>query len=146
MSVEDVVLDKKFNIDSLLKQAAARAAEDSEPDIESDHDDDESDVPSLDKLSPLPRPGDPYKAYSRPPARPVASLSLLKADGAVWTYPYSCRVEGPHMVPAKDADNSLVVVLKFSGLTGIVVTLTGRRLEQMTNYLAAHRIAWVREQ
>ena len=100
----------------------------------------------FEQLSPLPTPGDPYKAYARPSNRPLPSLSLLKADGTVWTYPYACRVEGPHLVSAEDAAKHWVVVLKFAGLVGIEVMLYGRRLEQLTNYLAYHRIAWVREQ
>jgi hypothetical protein len=148
MSDDVIDLPNKFDIEALMRQAAARAAdgeavaETAEP----EHDDDADGLPPLDQLSPLPSPGDPYKAFSRPAGRAVPSLFLLKADGTTWGYPYACRVEGPHLVPAKDAAGNLVVVLRFSGLTGIEVTLTGRRLETMVNYLGHHRLTWIREQ
>lgn len=141
-------LPEKFSIEDLMKQAATRAAGGDAAGPagrEDDAGDGPDGLPSLDQLSALPQPGDPYKAYSRASNRPLPTLFLVKADGTFWSYPYSCRVEGPHLVRADDAAGNLVVVLRFSGLAGIEVTLAGRRLEQLTNYLGHHRIAWVRE-
>jgi hypothetical protein len=141
-------MSSKFSIDALIKNATARAAENPNAEAEpgDDPDDGANGVPSLEKLAPLPRPGDPYKAIARPASKPLSTLHLIKADGTIWSYPYSCRVEGPHLVYADDAAKTLVVVLKFSGLVGTEVTLSGRKLEQMVNFLGHHRIAWVREQ
>ena len=145
----DAALSEKVDLEKIVQLAMARAAtgDESPSDGESDAEGEEnSSVLPFDRLSPLPAPGDPYKAFARPANRPLPSLSLLKADGTVWTYPYSCRVEGPHLVPAEDTAKNWVVVLKFAGLAGIQIMLYGRRLEQLTNYLAHHRTAWVREQ
>ena len=141
-------LSNKISIEALIKKAAARAADEEEApaDFDGEEDDGLDGVPSLEKLTPLPQPGDPYKAYARPSAKPLPTLCFLKNDGTVWSYPYACRVEGPHLVPAGDAANNLVVVLKFSGIAGTEVTLSGRKLELLVNLLGYQRIAWVREQ
>jgi hypothetical protein len=148
---EEKVIDmnSKISIEALIKKAQARAADEEEAEPDSGGDDEDvldGGVPSLEKLMPLPQPGDPYKARARPSSKPLPTLFLLKNDGTIWSYPYACRVEGPHLVPAGDAAGNLVVVLKFSGITATEVTLTGRKLEQLVNQLGYQRIAWLREQ
>jgi hypothetical protein len=138
MGADELILPEKFDIEGLIRQAAARAGEQ-----ETANEPEGDGLPTLEQLSPLPRPGDPYKAFSRPSNKQLPTLSLLKSDGTSWSYPYSCRVEGPHVVPANDAASNLVVLIKFSGLTGIEVT--GHQLDAMSNYIAHQRIAWVRE-
>jgi hypothetical protein len=148
MSV-DAALSEKVDLEKTIQLAMARAAtggqSPSDDGADSEGEENSSVLP-FERLSPLPTPGDPYKAYARQSNRPLPSLSLLKADGTVWTYPYACRVEGPHLVPADDAAKNWVVVLKFAGLAGIQVMLYGRRLEQLTMHLSYQRTAWVREQ
>ena len=147
MSGDEMVLPAKFNIEDLIKQAKAQAAEDGEAASATAEEEagEPEGMPSLDRLMPLPRPGDPYKAYARPANAPLPTLCLLKSDGTVWSYPYSCRVEGPHLVPAKDSAKNLVLVLRFSGIVATEITLAGRKLEQLTLYLGHHRVGWVRE-
>jgi hypothetical protein len=146
----DNVIDvsKKFSIDTLIKNASARAAGNTEAAAKptEDLEGETEGVPSLEELAPLPRPGDPYKAMARPSSKPLPTLHLLLADGTSRSYPYACRVEGPHLVHADDAARSLVVVLKFSSQNFIDVTLAGRKLELLIHLLGQHRIAWLREQ
>ena len=71
-------------------------------------------LPPLDKLTPLPKPGDPYKAYARPDNQMLPTLHLLKSDGQKWGFPYSCRVEGPHMLFSDDPGKGAVIVLASS--------------------------------
>lgn len=146
MSVEDLKLPAKFNIEEMMRQAASRAAGADDAAMPAGDPGDEPDgVGAMEELSPLPMPGDPYLAWARTSNKSLPTLSLLKADGTVWSYPYACRVEGPHLLVADDAARSLVVVLRFSGLTGIEVTIAGRKLNRLVSYLAGHRVAWVRE-
>jgi hypothetical protein len=143
----DAALTGKVDLEKIVQLAMARAAGGESPAENGwDGEAEDGNVLPFEQLSPLPTPGDPYKAFARPSARSLPSLSLLKADGTVWTYPYACRVEGPHLMPADDAAKNWVVLLKFAGLTGIHVMLYGRRLEHLTNFLAHQRTAWVREQ
>jgi hypothetical protein len=139
-------LSEKFNIKALLEQASARAAQG--PETDADMDDDggrQHGVPSLDKLTPLPKPGDAYIAYARPTNLPVPTIFFIKSDGTVWGHPYANRAEGPHLVPADDAGKGWMIVLRFSGLVPTEAILTGRRLDALHNYLGDQRIRWVRE-
>jgi hypothetical protein len=101
-------------------------------------------VPSLERLSPLPVPGDPYKAYARPENKMVLTLVVLTGDGRKWGFPYSARMEGPHMLPG-EAGQGDIILLRFNVGLLVQLTLCGQMLDELHNYLADHRIRWVRE-
>ena len=153
MSVDDngkvVDLAEKFNIKELLEQTAARREQEkeaaaSEPPKQTEAGVDT--VPSLEKLAALPKPGDhPYKAYARPDSQMLPTLHLLKSDGQKWSYPYSCRVEGPHMLFPDDPGKGGIIVLRFAASVSVEVLIAGIRLDELHNYLGDHRIRWVRE-
>ena len=138
-------LPEKFSIRTLIDQAAARPAGEAETVPAEENDDGPEGVPALDKVPPLPRPGDPYKAYARPAGRAVPTLFCIMADGTIWGFPYANRAEGPHLVPAGDAGKGRAIVLQFSGIGPVEIRLNGRRLDQLHNYLGHHRMVWVRE-
>jgi hypothetical protein len=140
----------KFSIKELLEQTATRREqqrETSPAELLDPAQPDRDSVPSMDKLATLPKPGDhPYKAYARPDNQMLPTLHLLKSDGQKWSFPYSCRVEGPHMLflpeePGKGA----VIVMRFAASVPVEVILAGIRLDDLHNYLGDHRIRWVRE-
>jgi hypothetical protein len=143
-------LAEKFSIKELLERKATRREEHQEAAAAPERPDaaglGREGMPPLDELSALPKPGDAYKAYSRPANQMLPTLHLLAADGQKWSFPYSCRVEGPHMLflpeePGKGA----VLVMRFSASVPVEVVMAGIRLDDLHNYLGDHRIRWVRE-
>lgn len=101
-------------------------------------------LPPIDALSPLPSPGDPYKAYARPANQMVPTLFVLTGDGKIWGFPYSARMEGPHMLPGEPGQGDCIILRLNVGVL-VQVTLAGQCLDELLNYLADHRIRWVRE-
>ena len=134
-----------FNVSDLMERTKARRIaeagrpDDAEPAREPDGDDD---VPALEKLTPLPKPGDPYKAYARPEKRAVPTLFVVRADGSVRGFPYG-DLYGPDLVRDEDTGKGWMIVLRFARFER--VTLSGRNLATVHAQLGHHRIAWVRE-
>lgn len=99
------------------------------------------DVPDLEELTPLPRAGDPYKAFSRPDRKALATLRLLAGT------PRSrglCYADLHNIDMIEGEDGSAVIVLGFSGLVPVRVQIEGRNLEKLHDLLAYHRVSWVR--
>jgi hypothetical protein len=149
---DEKVLDfaGQFGVADLLKRAKAPQATETAPpfvampaepkpagDAESPED-----VPGLEKLTPLPRPGDAYKAHARHSSRAVPTLFIVRADGSVRGFPYG-DLYGPDLVPAADAGKGWVIVMRFARFEQ--VTLSGRNLDTIHAYLGHHRMPWVRE-
>lgn len=127
----------KHDIDDPLVAPAVPAAEPArEPEPP------EGEVPGLESLTPLPKPGDAYKAHARPSSRGVATLFVVRADGSVRGFPYG-DLYGPDLVPDGEAGKGWSIVMRFARFEQ--VTLTGRNLDVMHSYLGHHRVAWVRE-
>jgi hypothetical protein len=89
----------------------------------------------------LPRPGDPYRAYGREAGQMLPTLFLLLADGTRRGFPYAGLVGGPDLV---EASSGLVIILRFSDVVPMEVTLSGRNLEELYEALGYHEVAWVR--
>jgi hypothetical protein len=141
---------EKFSIQRLLEEKAPRLADPGEAVTVAEPPGDagsiEDALPPMDELAPLPKPGDPYKAYSRPANQMLPTLHLIKGDGQIFSFPYSCRVEGPHMLSLPEAPGKgAVIVMRFSASVPVEVMLAGIRVDELHNYLGDHRIRWVRE-
>lgn len=140
---KEIDLGEAFGIKLIPGQAPARGRRAADPlPVDGDADDD---LPAMDELSPLPRPGDPYVPYARPANRPLPTLFLIKADGSVRGYPFAGRAEGPHLVPASEAGKGWSIVMRYWGIPPAEVVMSGRKLDNLVNLLAAGRVAWVRE-
>lgn len=100
-------------------------------------------VPPLDDLSPLPGPGTPYRAHSRASNKPLNFLVLLLADASARGFAYG-NLDTLDLVPGPPGQGP-EIVLRFAGLAAVEVTLAGRRLEALYNYLGLYRIGWVRQ-
>jgi len=101
-------------------------------------------LPPLERLSPLPLPGDPYKAHARPANQMVPTLMVLTGDGKRWGFSYACRMDGPHLA-AGEAGEGDILLMRFNVGVLVEVRLAGHRLDELHNYLGEHRIRWVRE-
>jgi hypothetical protein len=152
-----VELHRKFGIDELVKRTRAGrepdAAAESQGVMELKRKDakaeeaeaGETTGSASDKLAPLPKPGDAYKAYARPSAQPLRTLHLILADGKKRGFAYSGLVEGPDLLPADDPGKGVLIVLRFSASVIVDVLLPGILLDELHDYLGEHRIRWVRE-
>ena len=143
-------LAEKFNIRELIERTSARRQQESEAATVAEPTEQRTSateaVPSLDDLAPLPRPGDPYKAYARTANQMLPTLHLLTGDGQKWSFPYSGLVEGPHMLFMPDEPGKgAVIVMRFAASVAVEAILAGIRLDELHNYLGDHRIRWVRE-
>ena len=149
---EEKVIDfaGKFGVADLMKRAKARqhaetespghAVSEAEPEPIDDAAPD--DLPSLEKLTPLPKAGDAYKAHARPASRSMPTLYVVRADGLVRGFPYG-DLYGPDLVPGDDAGKGPMIVMRFARFER--VTLAGRNLDTIHAYLGSHRMPWVRE-
>ncbi len=140
----------KLGVADLMKRAKARQAAEAAspgqavPEAEpfSDADAAEGDVPGLEKLTPLPKAGDAYKAHARQSMRAVPTLYVVRADGLVRGFPNG-NLYGPDLVPTGAAGKGPVIVMRFARFEQ--VTLSGRNLDTIHAYLGSHRMPWVRE-
>jgi hypothetical protein len=128
-----------LNMPSGPPAAPARQAENPAPVPEAD-----DPLPSLDQLTPLPLPGDPYKAHSIVANGPLTTLHVVLGDATVRGFSYG-NFDSIDLLPAADAGGGPVIVIRFAGLSPCEVWLTGRNLDLMHNYLGYYRIAWIRE-
>ena len=90
----------------------------------------------------LPRPGDSYRAFGREAGQMLPTLFLLMADGTRRGFPYAGLVGGPDFV---EASGGLVIVLRFSDVVPMEVTLAGRNLEELYEAIGYREAAWVRQ-
>ena len=101
------------------------------------------DVPGPDKIIPLPRQGDPYKAYARP-VREVPTLRLLLTSVPARGFSY-VNLDTIDLLDGDEPGECPVIVLRFSGLTPVEIRIEGRNLDVLYDYLGYHRISWIRE-
>jgi hypothetical protein len=101
-------------------------------------------IPAIDDLAPLPQPGDPYKAYSRPDNKALLMLRFLLRDGSVEGFAYS-DLRHTRMQTGDDPGGGPVLVLRFVEAVITEVRIEGRHLDVLADLLAYHRVAWLRE-
>lgn len=102
----------------------------------------EGEAVAFDKLSLFPRPGDPYAAHSRPFARSVPMLVLLRNDGRRPTFAYG-DLRFIDVMPPKRPGNGPGLLLRFLGVG--TAELEGVGLDRLHGLLYLHRLAWIRE-
>ncbi len=151
---EDVDLDEKvismqrgkFSIKEMLAQPveAAEAKPNGEPPPAKAEAEPVEELPPLDDVSPLPGPGDAYKAYARASNKPLPTLVLLLANASTRGFSYA-NLDTIDLLPSSDPGQGPVIVLRFSGITPTEIVLPGRNLDALYVALGAHRVAWVRE-
>jgi|GEM_PF-4544757 len=88
----------------------------------------------------LPEPGKAYEPFSRPTRQPLYSLHFILGAEGIRSFQYV----------GLDSDSSLtadgdgqVIRLKFCGSKITAVTIRGRNLSRLYDYLLQHRTAWV---
>jgi hypothetical protein len=101
-------------------------------------------LPPLEELSPLPKPGDPYKAHSRASTSTLATLHVLLADASVKGFSYG-NFDSIDLLPSKEPGGGPVIVVRFAGLVPSELLIVGRNLDLLHVQLGYYRIAWIRE-
>jgi hypothetical protein len=124
--------------DGLRHTAFAPPREEAEADPEA--------ATAFDTLVPLPRPGDPYQAYTRADRMPQLTLRLLRGNGSIRGFSYA-NLDSIDLRPDDDPGQGPAIVLRFNGIAAVEAKLIGRHLDQDKLYdlLGHHRISWVRE-
>jgi hypothetical protein len=102
------------------------------------------DLPPLEELSPLPKPGDPYKAHSRANRTPLATLHVLLTDASVRGFSYA-NFDSIDLLPSNEPGGGPVIVVRFAGLVPCELLIVGRNLDLLHVQLGNYRIAWIRE-
>lgn len=101
-------------------------------------------MPAAEAVSPLPSPGDVYKAHARPSHREETTLYCLPSNalprGIAWHAYDSVRFEPP----AKPGGGPVLVV-RFTGAEPLDVMIEGRNLNDLFFQLGQNRILWIRE-
>lgn len=143
---EDEVLAKtpKFSIQEMLRDAASKPGREGADAPEADGPSAKA-LPALDDLTPLPRPGDPYKAFARPQMKPPATLHCLMGDGSMRGFAWS-GYDSIDWRPGEGPGEGPIVVVRFAGIFSREVAITGRHLEVLHHYLGTMRVAWIRVQ
>jgi hypothetical protein len=142
--LEDKVLGRpqQFSIKDLLRDGGLKADQKEATNLDAEEQTDT--LPPLDEMSPLPKPGDPYKAFSRPQMKPAATLHCLRSDGSIRGFAWA-NYDGIDFLPAEEPGQGPVLVLRFAGIFSREVAITGRHLDLLHNYLSHQRVSWVRE-
>lgn len=104
----------------------------------------EGELPPLDGLSPLPRPGDPYKAHARAANGPLPTLHVLLKNASSRGFSYA-NYDSIDWLPDDDAGQGPAIVVRFAGLVPCELRISGRNLEVLHNYIGHCRIGWIRE-
>lgn len=103
-----------------------------------------NDLPELEKLSPLPHPGDPYQAHSRADRKPLPTLRFVLRDGSFEGFAYG-DMRRFRMMPSADPGSGPVIVLVFVEEERTEVRIEGRNLDKLFDLIGYHKISWVRE-
>ena len=83
-----------------------------------------------------PRNGRAYVPHARPSNKPLYSLHLLSPSGGARSFQYVHLDSG-------STYTAEAIVLRFVGIESVKVTILGRSLWQLYDYIHQHRIAWI---
>lgn len=99
-----------------------------------------------DDFDPLPEPGSPYVAYSRPGNKPELVLHVMTKDGFSKGYAWS-NFDSVDVAPGDKPGSGPVLVVRFAGLVPTELRIScGRLLATLRACIGRQRIAWIREQ
>jgi hypothetical protein len=99
---------------------------------------------ALDKVDPLPRPGDPYKVAGRHGNKPDLTIHFVLKDYSYEGFSYA-DFERVRLLPSKKPGSGPVLIVRFSGSVVTEVTIEGRHLHSLYNSIGLHRLPWVWE-
>jgi hypothetical protein len=88
----------------------------------------------------LPEPGAAYRAYAHPANKALLSLHLLLGKDGIRSFQYVHLDSGSSFGPAGDGQ---AFVLRFAGLAPARVTIRGRDLWRLYDYIHQHRVSWI---
>lgn len=94
-----------------------------------------------DKLDPLPRPGEAYRVHGRHSSTPELTLHFVTRDYGYEGFAYA-DLDRVRLVPSKKPGSGPVMILRFGDAE---VTLEGRHLHGLYNWIGLHRVPWVAE-
>jgi hypothetical protein len=136
MATDDSVL--RMRPKSTLPTASGRAAVQAEvPETPSS--------PVAERADPLPRPGDPYKAYANRMPHPQMTLFFVSRDYLPDGFSYA-SLERVRMVASDKAGGGPpLLVMQFSGSIVTEVIIEGRHLYPLCNAIGLHSMPWVWE-
>jgi hypothetical protein len=97
-----------------------------------------------DKVDPLPRPGDAYKVHGRHGNKPDLTIHFVTKDFAYKGFSYG-NLEQVGLAPGEKPGASPVMILRFNGSVLMEVTIEGRHLHGLYNWIGLHRVPWVWE-
>ena len=100
-----------------------------------------TDTATQDKPDPLPRPGEAYRVHGRHGNKPDLTLHFVTKEFAYEGFSYA-SLERVRLVPSPKPGTGPVMVLRFGDTE---VTLEGRHLHGLYNWIGLHRVPWVWE-
>ena len=102
------------------------------------------DTAAWEMLSPLPRPGDPYVAFSRISSRPVPTIFFLGGNMLPNGYANS-GFERVYFEEGSSSGDGPVLVVRFHGSVVTEVRIEGRNLIPLATHIGRQLVQWVRE-
>ncbi len=94
-----------------------------------------------DKLDPLPRPGDAYKVHGRHGNKPDVTIHFVTKDYSYEGFSYA-DLGRLRLVAKETPGTAPVLILRFNDTE---VTLEGRHLPSLYNWIGLHRVPWIWE-
>ena len=97
-----------------------------------------------DKVDPLPRPGDAYKASGRHGNKPEVTIHFVTKAYAYEGFSYG-DCERVRLLPAETPGGGPVLIVRFSGSVITEAVIEGRHLHSLYHWIGLHRLPWVWE-
>ena len=101
-------------------------------------------LPDSDKVDPLPRPGDAYRAAGRHGNKPDLTIHFVMKDYSYEGFSYA-DLERVRLVPSEKPGSGPVLVLRFNGSVVTEAKIEGRLLHSLYHWIGLHRLPWVWE-
>jgi len=90
--------------------------------------------------SDLPDTSGPYQAFARPSNKPIYTLHCWLGKDGYRSFQY-CHLDSNSSFKTGPAGH--VITVRFAGTQLIQVTITGRKLWRLYDYVFQHRLAWI---
>jgi hypothetical protein len=101
----------------------------------------DAEAASPEKPDPLPRPGEAYRVHGRHGNKPDLTLHFVTREFAYEGFSYA-SLERMQLLPSSKPGTGPVMVLRFGDTE---VTLEGRHLHGLYNWIGLHRVPWLWE-